>query len=68
VFAAEPAIHPGLVASERAVLAPHIGSATTTVRTQMATLSATAVHDVLAGRRPAHLVDPAVWPNRRGAP
>jgi glyoxylate reductase len=68
VFAAEPAVDPRLVASERAVLAPHIGSATTKVRTTMATLSAQAVRDVLADRRPAHLVDPAVWSARRVVP
>jgi glyoxylate reductase len=68
VFAAEPAIHPGLLACDRAILAPHLGSATTSVRTQMATLSAAAVRSVLAGERPAHLVDPSVWPRRRGAP
>jgi glyoxylate reductase len=67
VFAAEPQIHPRLAACERAVLAPHLGSATTSVRTQMATMSAVAVRSVLADQRPAHLVDPAVWPTRRGA-
>jgi glyoxylate reductase len=68
VFVAEPAIHPGLVACERAILAPHLGSATTSVRTQMATMSAAAVRSVLAGERPAHLVDPAMWDRRRTSP
>ena len=67
VFAAEPRIHPRLAACDRAVLAPHLGSATTSVRTQMATMSAAAVRSVLADQRPAHLVDPAVWASRRKA-
>jgi glyoxylate reductase len=67
VFAAEPRVHPHLLASDRAVLAPHLGSATTSVRTQMATLSLAAVRSVLADERPAHLVDPSMWPRRRGA-
>jgi glyoxylate reductase len=67
VFAAEPVIHPRLLACDRAVLAPHLGSATTSVRTQMATMSAEAVRSVLADERPAHLVDPSMWERRRGA-
>jgi glyoxylate reductase len=65
VFEREPAIHPDLVRCDRAILAPHLGSATTKVRTQMATLSAAAVRSVLADERPAHLVDPAMWERRR---
>jgi len=60
VYAGEPAIHPGLLASERVVLAPHIGSATTETRTQMAQLCADAVIAVLSGRRPANLVNDVV--------
>jgi glyoxylate reductase len=67
VFAAEPRVHPHLLACDRAILAPHLGSATTSVRTQMATTSAAAVRSILAGERPAHLVDPAMWPRRREA-
>jgi len=65
VFAAEPAISPALLAAERVVLAPHIGSATTTARTRMGQLCASAVRAVLSGERPAHLVDPSVWERRR---
>jgi len=36
VFEDEPAVHPGLVEQERAVLAPHLGSATTETRRKMA--------------------------------
>ena len=68
VFAAEPAIAPALLAQERVVLAPHIGSATTRARTRMGELCASAVRAVLAGEAPANLVDPSVWPRRRGAP
>jgi glyoxylate reductase len=60
VYAGEPAIHPRLLASERVVLAPHIGSATTETRTQMAQLCADAVIAVLSGRRPANLVNDVV--------
>lgn len=60
VYAAEPAIHPGLLASERVVLAPHIGSATTETRTQMAQLCADAVIAVLSGQRPTNLVNDVV--------
>ena len=67
VFEREPEIHPGLLASERAVLAPHLGSATTTARRRMAELCARAVRSVLAGQRPDFLVNPAVWP-RSGPP
>jgi glyoxylate reductase len=49
----DPRLHhcPGLV------LAPHIGSATTEARTQMAQLCADAVIAVLSKRRPPNLVD-----------
>ncbi|WP_084583219.1 2-hydroxyacid dehydrogenase [Sphingomonas azotifigens] len=35
VYAREPAVHPALLASERAVLLPHLGSATVEARTAM---------------------------------
>jgi len=60
VYAHEPAIDPRFASCPRLVLAPHIGSATTEARTQMAQLCADAVIAVLSGRRPAHLVDPEV--------
>jgi glyoxylate reductase len=65
VFAEEPAIHPALLASERVVLAPHIGSATTTARRRMVELCASAVRSVLAGERPPNLVNDDVWERRR---
>ena len=60
VFEHEPSIHPRLLATRRAVLAPHLGSATLTARGNMARLSAEAVADVLAGRPPAHPLNPEV--------
>jgi glyoxylate reductase len=57
VFTDEPRIDPRLLAAPRAVLAPHLGSATTNARIRMAELCVTAVRDVLAGRRPPNLVN-----------
>ena len=66
VYAHEPAIHPRLLASPRAVLAPHLGSATTEARTQMAQLCADAVIAVLTGRRPTNVVEPIPGEVARG--
>ena len=49
VFEEEPAVHPGLLDSDRVVLAPHLGSATVEARTQMAHMCAEAIQAVLAG-------------------
>jgi glyoxylate reductase len=57
VFEGEPEIDARLLACPRLVLAPHIGSATTEARTQMAQLCADAVIAVLSGQRPANLVN-----------
>jgi glyoxylate reductase len=62
VYDREPEIDPRLLACPRLTLAPHLGSATTEARTQMAQLCADAVIAVLSGRRPPNLVNPAVWP------
>jgi glyoxylate reductase len=56
VYAAEPAIPEALRRQRRAVLLPHIGSATDRARARMAELCATGVREVLAGRRPENLV------------
>lgn len=61
VFEREPEVHPRLLASSRAVLAPHLGSATTDARGAMARLCGEAVRAVLTGERPRHLVNPEVW-------
>ena len=63
VYEREPEIHPRLAECPRLVLAPHIGSATTEARTQMAQLCADAVIDVLSGRRTPNLVNTA-WQGR----
>jgi glyoxylate reductase len=57
VFEGEPAIHPRLLAAPRLALAPHLGSATTETRTQMAQLCADGVLAILGGTRPANLVN-----------
>jgi lactate dehydrogenase-like 2-hydroxyacid dehydrogenase len=60
VFEREPAIHPGLLRSERTVLLPHIGSATEAARSAMAETAIAAVEAVLDGHEPANaLVRPA---------
>jgi len=61
VYEGEPELDPRLLACPRLTLAPHIGSATTEARTQMAQLCADAVIAVLSGRRPPNLVNPEVW-------
>jgi glyoxylate reductase len=56
VFEREPVVHERLLSAPRAVLLPHIGSATTATRTAMARLACRQVVDVLAGRVPPHPV------------
>ena len=58
VFEREPEVHPRLLSAPRAVLLPHIGSATVATRTSMAHLASRAVTDVLAGRTPENVVAP----------
>jgi glyoxylate reductase len=57
VFDGEPRIHPRLLAAPRLALAPHLGSATTEARTQMAQLCADGVLAILSGKRPPNLVN-----------
>jgi glyoxylate reductase len=52
VYEQEPRVHPGLLALENVVLAPHLGSATTETRTAMAALAVDNVLAVLAGQEP----------------
>jgi glyoxylate reductase len=61
VYEQEPRVHPELVASPKVVLAPHVGSATVATRRRMAELCAESVRAVLAGRRPANVVNPEVY-------
>src|SRR5205085_8318784 len=50
VFEHEPEINPRLLAAPRALLTPHIGSASTATRTRMARMAAESVQAVLAGQ------------------
>jgi glyoxylate/hydroxypyruvate/2-ketogluconate reductase len=61
----EPRVHPDLLALENVVLTPHIASATGTSRRGMVRLAMQNLRDVMAGRRPAALVNPDVWESRR---
>ena len=61
VYEHEPAVHPRLLAAPRAVLLPHIGSASFATREAMARLATGAVAEVLAGGRPANTVNPEVF-------
>jgi glyoxylate reductase len=56
VFEEEPRVHPALLAAPRTVLLPHLGSSTTGTRARMAETAAQSIADVLAGRRPRHVV------------
>jgi len=58
VFEREPGVHPRLLAAPRAVLLPHIGSATTATRTRMTRVASEGARAVLAGERPLNLVTP----------
>lgn len=52
VFEHEPAVHPGLLECESAVLVPHLGSATVETRSAMARLAARNAVNVLSGVEP----------------
>ncbi|WP_237215210.1 hydroxyacid dehydrogenase [Falsiroseomonas oryziterrae] len=66
VFAVEP---PGaeepLLSAPNTVLAPHIAGVTEEAMRETALQCAAQVLDVLAGRRPPHLVRPEVWERQR---
>ncbi len=52
VYELEPTVHPGLLAFENVLLAPHLGSATRETRTAMCNLAARNVIEVIEGRAP----------------
>ncbi len=56
VFEREPEVHPRLLDAPRAVLLPHVGSASQATRTRMARLAASAVATVLDGGVPPNVV------------
>jgi glyoxylate reductase len=59
VYEREPEVQPRLIASPRAALLPHIGSASVATRTRMAQVAAENVRAVLAGEQPPNLVTPS---------
>lgn len=62
VYEQEPAVHPRLLEQrDRVVLLPHLGSATTSTRHEMARIAVGNVIDALTGERPRTLVNPAVY-------
>ncbi|MDQ3932781.1 MAG: D-glycerate dehydrogenase [Actinomycetota bacterium] len=65
VFEDEPEVHPGLLSSPRALLVPHIASASWATRTRMARLAASGIAAALAGHVPDNAVNPEAWRNSR---
>jgi glyoxylate reductase len=57
VYEREPEVHPRLLAAPRAVLLPHIGSATVATRTAMAQLASFSARGVLAGHIPPNALN-----------
>ncbi len=68
VFEKEPEVYPGLLQAERAVLIPHLGSATVETRHAMGMLAAENLVAALEGRTPPTLINPDVWERRRASP
>ncbi len=62
VFEREPEVHPGLLANDRVVLAPHAGSATTSTRGLMATMCTSAIKTLFSGGTPTNIVNVEVAP------
>lgn len=65
VYEAEPVVHPKLLGVPRAVLLPHIGSASVATRTAMARMAADSARCVLGGEVPANAVNPEAVTRRR---
>ena len=53
-------VHPALLACDQTVLTPHIGSAVSEVRRQIAAEAADEINAFLSGKRPRHAVNPEV--------
>jgi glyoxylate reductase len=64
VYENEPRVSPGLKATGKTVLLPHLGSATVATRRAMAILAVENLTTALAGRRPPNLVNPEVLEGR----
>ncbi len=61
VYEHEPALAPGLAELPNTVLLPHIGSATVSVRSEMARLCALNAAAMIEGVCPPHPVNPEAW-------
>ncbi len=61
VFEREPVVSPRLLAQSRAVLSPHLGSATVSTRVAMGMLAVENVLAALSGQRPPTLLNSEVW-------
>jgi D-3-phosphoglycerate dehydrogenase len=53
---------------DNVLLSPHMAGITADSMRRMGVLAVQQTLDLLAGRRPAHLVNPEVWPHRRRSP
>ncbi len=62
VFEREPQLDAGLYQCENAILAPHLGSATTGTRTKMGMIAVENLLAVCSGRRPPNCVNAEVLP------
>jgi glyoxylate reductase len=61
VYEHEPELTAGLADLDNVVLLPHLGSATTQVRSRMAALSADNAIAIARGNLPPHCVNPEAW-------
>jgi D-3-phosphoglycerate dehydrogenase len=61
VWESEPPANAALVSLPNVVATPHCGAHTVEAAERMGRLAVEGILDVLSGRRPAHLVNPAVW-------
>lgn len=61
VFEREPRVEPLLLKLQNVVLAPHIASASVDTRRKMSMMAAENAVAAVEGRRPANLLNPAVW-------
>ena len=68
VFASEPPPHTHpLVQHPNVVCTPHVAGATVESKAQLWPLALQQALQVMRGERPPHVVNPDVWPQRRGA-
>jgi glyoxylate reductase len=67
VYEQEPNVHPGLLARNDVVLAPHIGSATVETRTKMAQVAAENAVAFFTGRKPPNALNAPNAPNAPNA-